>query len=84
MVSCWKNGLCKYGVVERLDLEVDFKDYDWSGFVLESLKSGKNGWTRCTKTPPFVGPLTILTLLYVDGISCPGINEAREQSPLRY
>ncbi|KAL8201768.1 hypothetical protein R6Q57_010915 [Mikania cordata] len=23
-------------------------------------------------------------LLYVDGISCPGINEAREQSPLNY
>ncbi|KAD6795418.1 hypothetical protein E3N88_06314 [Mikania micrantha] len=84
MVGCWRNGLCKYGVVERLDLQVDIKEYDWCGYVVEAIRDSKIGWKRCSKTPPFVGPLTILTLLYVDGVSCRAMNEARVRCPLSY
>ncbi|KAL8248954.1 hypothetical protein R6Q59_005822 [Mikania micrantha] len=51
MISCWRNVLCKYGVVGRLDLQVDIKEYDWCGYVVESIRDSKIGWRRCTKTP---------------------------------
>ncbi|KAL8268111.1 hypothetical protein R6Q59_001909 [Mikania micrantha] len=63
-VDCWRNGLCKYALIERLDLEVDLKAYDWCGYVVDAIKRGKEGWTRCKRSPPFVGPLTILPGLY--------------------
>ncbi|KAL8261180.1 hypothetical protein R6Q59_025229 [Mikania micrantha] len=62
-VDCWKNGLCKYALIERLDLEVDLKDYDWCGYVVDAIRRCKEGWKRCTRSPPFVGPPTILTLV---------------------
>ncbi|KAL8226976.1 hypothetical protein R6Q57_016808 [Mikania cordata] len=83
-VDCWRNGLCKYALIERLDLEVDLKSYDWCGYVVDVIKRGKKGWTRCTRSPPFVEPLTILTLLYVDRVSCRGINENREVSAIEF
>ncbi|KAL8224357.1 hypothetical protein R6Q57_019832 [Mikania cordata] len=83
-VDCWRNGLCKYALIERLDLEVDLKDYDWCGYVVDAIKRGKEGWKRCTRSPLFVGPLTILTLLYIDHVSCQGINENREVSAIEF
>ncbi|KAL8228228.1 hypothetical protein R6Q57_015812 [Mikania cordata] len=82
IIDCWRNGLCKYALIERLDLEVDLKAYDWYGYVVDAIKRSKEGWTRCTRSPPFVGPLTILTLLYVDRVSCRGINKNREVSAI--
>ncbi|KAL8235247.1 hypothetical protein R6Q59_021347 [Mikania micrantha] len=45
-IDCWKNGLCKYALIERLDLEVDLKDYDWCGYVVDAIRRGKEGWKR--------------------------------------
>ncbi|KAL8262459.1 hypothetical protein R6Q59_023808 [Mikania micrantha] len=83
-VDCWRNGLCKYALIERLDLELDLKDYDWCGYVVDAIKRGKEDWKRCTRSPSIVGPLTILTLLYVDRVSCWGINENREVSAIQF
>ncbi|KAD6795553.1 hypothetical protein E3N88_06449 [Mikania micrantha] len=45
-IDCWKNGLCKYALIERLDLEVDLKDYDWCGYVVDAIRRGKDDWKR--------------------------------------
>ncbi|KAD5507892.1 hypothetical protein E3N88_15595 [Mikania micrantha] len=52
-VDCWRNGLRKYALIGRLDLELDLNDYDWCGYVVDAIKRGKEGWKRCTRSPPF-------------------------------
>ncbi|KAL8256335.1 hypothetical protein R6Q59_031402 [Mikania micrantha] len=83
-VDCWRNGLRKYALIGRLDLELDLNDYDWCGYVVDAIKRGKEGWKRCTRSPPFVGPLKILILMYVDRVSCQGINENKEVSTIQF
>ncbi|KAI3803844.1 hypothetical protein L1987_32007 [Smallanthus sonchifolius] len=51
---------------------------------VEAIKNRKKGWTRCDVESEFIGPLTILTLLYVDGTSCRGINDERSLQPIMF
>ncbi|KAI3828254.1 hypothetical protein L1987_02352 [Smallanthus sonchifolius] len=73
MVECQKQGSYKESILSFLSPETKFTDMDWCGYIVESMKSCKNGWKRKDITSPFTGPLTILMLLYADIFICGGM-----------
>ncbi|KAI3676541.1 hypothetical protein L1987_86152 [Smallanthus sonchifolius] len=52
------------------DIETDFRNIDWCDYIIENLKVCKIGWNRFDNSSPFNGPLTVLTILYVDSVEC--------------
>jgi hypothetical protein len=62
MIECWQNGKCKYGMLKCLKDGTDISEYDWCGYIVDSIKKCKKKWSRDDKESVFVGPLTILTV----------------------
>ncbi|KAK9058052.1 hypothetical protein SSX86_022892 [Deinandra increscens subsp. villosa] len=84
MIEAWKNGSCKMSLLSCLDDERDVKEYDWCGYILNRIKVCKKEWIRDDKDCPFIGPLTILTLIYVDSTDCDGFNYERKGNALEF
>ncbi|KAK9049739.1 hypothetical protein SSX86_031294, partial [Deinandra increscens subsp. villosa] len=84
MIEGWKNGSCKMSLLSCLDDERDVKEYDWCGYILNRIKVCKKEWIRDDKDCPFIGPLTILTLIYVDSTDCDGFNYERKGNALEF
>ncbi|KAK9053507.1 hypothetical protein SSX86_030141 [Deinandra increscens subsp. villosa] len=80
----WKNGSCKTNLLSYLEDGRDVKEYDWCGYILSKIKVCKEGWIRDNKDCPFVGPLTILTLIYVDSTECDEFNYERRGNALEF
>jgi hypothetical protein len=62
MIGCWKNGKCQYAMLKYFLEGKDISEYDWCGFILDSINKCKENWIREDKACWFVGPLTILTV----------------------
>ncbi|KAK9049270.1 hypothetical protein SSX86_031763 [Deinandra increscens subsp. villosa] len=84
MIKAWKNGSCKPSLLAFWDDEREVKDYDWCDYILSSIKCCKEGWVRDDKDSPFIGPLTILTLLYVDSTICDGLKYEAKGNALEF
>ncbi|KAI3811285.1 hypothetical protein L1987_21006 [Smallanthus sonchifolius] len=83
MVECYSHGKCKLNVLHYLHGETDLSKFNWCAYVLSHIRNCKNRWISNTKSP-FLGPLTILMLLYVDFVQCNGMNVDRSVSPLEF
>lgn len=64
MGECFKSGICKLDILQYLNKETDLSNIDWCGFVLNILKSSKNGWKRDDKTSYYIGPLILLVVSF--------------------
>ncbi|KAI3725410.1 hypothetical protein L1987_65198 [Smallanthus sonchifolius] len=84
MINCHKNGLCRHDIIDCKTDDNDFGDFDWCSYVVDSIRNCKKGWRRGDQSSNFNGPLTILTLLYVDSITCPGFDVERTLRPLTF
>ncbi|KAJ0606844.1 hypothetical protein HanHA89_Chr03g0089731 [Helianthus annuus] len=84
MVECHINGLCKAGIVDLLNEDMDFSKINWCKYIVHIIKRCKKVWVPRDLSSYFRGALTILTLLYVDSVTCKGINEERTCSALEY
>ncbi|KAI3829896.1 hypothetical protein L1987_04027 [Smallanthus sonchifolius] len=83
MVECYSHGKCKLNVLHYFHGETDISKFNWCGYVLSCIRNCKNRWIRNTKSP-FLGPLTILTLIYVDFVQCKGMIVDRSVSALEF
>ncbi|MFS7962208.1 hypothetical protein Hanom_Chr08g00723971 [Helianthus anomalus] len=54
------------GVLKRLTTDTQFEDYNWCGFIVDYLRKCKKKWRPGDPKCWWAGPLTILTVLYVD------------------
>ncbi|MFS7928745.1 hypothetical protein Hanom_Chr04g00324351 [Helianthus anomalus] len=77
MVECHFNGLCKAGIVDIMKEDMDFSKIDWCKYIVHIIKRCKDGWVQRDISCYFRGALTSLMLLYVDSVTCKGINEER-------
>ncbi|KAI3776424.1 hypothetical protein L1987_46206 [Smallanthus sonchifolius] len=84
MIKCHKNGLCRHDIIDYKTDDNDFGDFDWCSYVVDSIRNCKKGWRRGDLSSNFNGPLTILTLLYVDSITCPGFDVERTLRPITF
>ncbi|KAD0111626.1 hypothetical protein E3N88_44776 [Mikania micrantha] len=84
LVECHKNGRVRENILRYITSETDFSKIDWCDYIFESIKSCKMGWSRDDNSSPFNGPLTILTLIYVDGFECKGISVDKKIEPIEF
>ncbi|KAD3641993.1 hypothetical protein E3N88_31217 [Mikania micrantha] len=84
LVECHKNGRVKEGILRYITSQTDFSKIDWCDYIFECLRSCKIGWARDDNSSPFNGPLTILTLIYVEGFECKGISVDKRIHPIEF
>ncbi|KAL8214478.1 hypothetical protein R6Q57_003927 [Mikania cordata] len=84
LVKCHKNGRVKEGILRYITSETNFSEIDWCDYIFENLRSCKIGWSRDDNSSPFNGPLTILTLIYVEGFECKGISVDKRIHPIEF
>ncbi|KAD3066953.1 hypothetical protein E3N88_34833 [Mikania micrantha] len=84
LVECHKKGRVRENILRYITSETDFSKIDWCDYIFESIKSCKMGWSRDDNSSPFNGPLTILTLIYVDGFECKGISVDKKIEPIEF
>ncbi|KAK9058226.1 hypothetical protein SSX86_023066 [Deinandra increscens subsp. villosa] len=66
-------GKVKEYILDYINADREFREYDWCKHILQTLKTCKDKWLREDLGSVFVGPLTILTMIYVDSFECEGI-----------
>ncbi|PWA60900.1 hypothetical protein CTI12_AA379850 [Artemisia annua] len=77
-------GICDESVLKHIDTETDFSTINWCDYVLRCLKTCKEGWNREMSNSYFLGPLSLLTMAYVDGTVCDGFNVPRVRPATRF
>ncbi|KAK9065235.1 hypothetical protein SSX86_016618 [Deinandra increscens subsp. villosa] len=73
MVESFGQGKVKEYILDYINDDREFREYDWCKHILQTLKTCKDKWLREDLGSVFVGPLTILTMIYVDSFECEGI-----------
>ncbi|KAJ0786395.1 hypothetical protein HanOQP8_Chr02g0054981 [Helianthus annuus] len=82
MVECNKNGQMKEWILKTFTGDTDFSKINWCAYLIQQIKSCKDGWKSCDPESPFSGPLTLLALLYVDRVKCTGFPVDRTIYPI--
>ncbi|PWA64182.1 hypothetical protein CTI12_AA346920 [Artemisia annua] len=77
-------GICDESVLKHIDTKTDFSTINWCDYVLRCLKTCKEAWNREMSNSYFLGPLSLLTMAYVDGTMCDGFNVPRVRSATRF
>lgn len=78
------NGILDLSVLKHIDTETDLSTINWCDYVLRCLKTCKEGWNREMSNTYFMGPLSLLTMAYVDGTVCDRFNVPCVKPPLRF
>ncbi|XP_035843498.1 uncharacterized protein LOC110930136 [Helianthus annuus] len=84
MGSSQQNGYVKDKILKRLTAETRYEDYNWCEFIIECLRKCKKKWRPSDPKCCWVGPLTVLTLLYVDCTQQPACNTGVGVRALHY
>ncbi|KAK9076004.1 hypothetical protein SSX86_004334 [Deinandra increscens subsp. villosa] len=71
-------------ILKSFNDDTKFEDFNWCQYIVKAIKECKGGWEKRTSNYQFCGPLTILTLLYVDAVECPGIKPRGIESSISY
>nr|GFA53407.1 hypothetical protein [Tanacetum cinerariifolium] len=74
-------GFCDLKILDYIRLDTDMANINWCEYVLRCLQSCKEEWTKGKKNCFFGGPLTFLTMAYVDGSKCSSFNVIRKRPP---
>ncbi|KAM0015855.1 putative papain-like cysteine peptidase superfamily [Helianthus debilis subsp. tardiflorus] len=82
MINCQKNGKCKMCLLPYFTEERDISELDWCSLIYKTIAECKDDWVRDDRKSYFAGPLTILTLLYVDCTNCYGLPLERRKIAL--
>ncbi|KAI3825517.1 hypothetical protein L1987_07007 [Smallanthus sonchifolius] len=70
-----------YSVLKCLSIEIE--NYNWCAHVVRCIKNCKLDW-ESNKPMPFKGALSILTLMYVDYVTCNGMKVDWTVSPIEF
>ncbi|MFS7964450.1 hypothetical protein Hanom_Chr08g00750521 [Helianthus anomalus] len=82
MVECNRNGRMKEWILKSFIGHIDFSKINWCAYVIQQIKSCKDGWEMCDPDSPFSGPLMLLDLLYVNRVKCTGLEVDRSINPI--
>ncbi|KAK9074316.1 hypothetical protein SSX86_006914 [Deinandra increscens subsp. villosa] len=74
LVECYAQGSCREHILDLITRGLPFERVNWCEYIVDSIKYCKDNWRPEDPAYQFAGPLTILTMLYVDKIECPGVN----------
>ncbi|CAH1427917.1 unnamed protein product [Lactuca virosa] len=66
-------GTCDVSMLSRVSEDFDLSDIDWCSYVLECLKNTKHAWNSMSDTSYYVGPIVLLTLIYLEHVSCDAV-----------
>ncbi|KAK9049454.1 hypothetical protein SSX86_031576 [Deinandra increscens subsp. villosa] len=79
-----RSGSMMLDYMKSIDDNTDLGNINWCKFMLSSLKECKKGWKRDGMHSWFVGPLTCLVLVYVDGTTCGAFPQDRVVPPMTF
>ncbi|GKB02673.1 hypothetical protein Tco_0830762 [Tanacetum coccineum] len=65
-----QKGVCDTDILDYITPNTNLSNVNWCEYVWRALKTCKKGWKKGKKDSYFRGPLTVLTMCYVDGIKC--------------
>ncbi|KAM0012531.1 hypothetical protein Hdeb2414_s0051g00751611 [Helianthus debilis subsp. tardiflorus] len=82
MIDCQKNGKCKMCLLPYFTEEREISELDWCSLIYKTIAECKDDWVRDDRKCYFAGPLTILTMLYVDCTTCSGLSVERKRIAL--
>ncbi|CAH1415276.1 unnamed protein product [Lactuca virosa] len=66
-------GTCDVSMLAKVLEDLDLSDIDWCSYVLECLKNTKHAWNPMNDTSYYVGPIILLTLVYLEHVSCDAV-----------
>ncbi|CAI9261235.1 unnamed protein product [Lactuca saligna] len=70
-------GTCDMSMLTKVTKDLDLSDIDWCGYVFDCLKETKCAWNPNSKKGFYVGPITLLLLLYVESVRCNSVKIVR-------
>lgn len=79
MAEGTKLGICNQKFLPSIGEDIDIKTLDWCGYIMDCLKVSKVGWNRDNRQSFYSGPLTLLTLFYVDSTKCTQVPVLRKR-----
>nr|GFA75637.1 major facilitator superfamily domain, general substrate transporter [Tanacetum cinerariifolium] len=74
-------GFCDLKILDYIRPDTNLANINWCEYVLRCLQTCKEDWTKGKKNCFFRGPLTFLTMAYVDGSKCSSVNVIRKRPP---
>ncbi|KAJ9550855.1 hypothetical protein OSB04_014900 [Centaurea solstitialis] len=83
MVDCSKMGCCNISFLKYLRKDTDLKTIDWCKVMIDFLKTSMYGVTQARDLTYYTGPITFLTLLYVDYVSCSTLHVQRQRPTIK-
>ncbi|KAJ9562278.1 hypothetical protein OSB04_007438 [Centaurea solstitialis] len=83
MVDCTKMGCCNISFLKYLRKDTDLKTIDWCKVMIDFLKTSMYGVRDARDITYYTGPITFLTLLYVDYVSCSTLHVQRQRPTIK-
>ncbi|GJU67627.1 RNA-directed DNA polymerase, eukaryota [Tanacetum coccineum] len=81
MGCCKKTGSCEFEILKHISRDTNLCNINWCQYVLDSLPLCKDGWKKELQNNFFCGPVTLLTMIYVDGVQCKSLPMSRRRPP---
>nr|GEW27380.1 hypothetical protein [Tanacetum cinerariifolium] len=74
-------GFCDLSVLDHINMSTDISNINWCSYIWRCLKKCMDGWKRTETNSFFLGPITLLAMLYVDGTVCNDFRIGRKRPP---
>ncbi|GKD42897.1 hypothetical protein Tco_1267542, partial [Tanacetum coccineum] len=82
VMGCVKTkGICDLSVLNHIRMDTDLAKVNWCSYCWRCLKKCKDGWKNTVTNSFFLGPITLLTMMYVDGTLCKDFRVGRKRPP---
>ncbi|GJU37285.1 hypothetical protein Tco_1185639 [Tanacetum coccineum] len=78
-----QKGVCDTTILDYITPNTNLSNINWCEYVWRALKTCKKGWKKGKKDSYFRGPLTVLTMCYVDGTKCNDNIVCRRRPPTK-
>ncbi|KVI05140.1 hypothetical protein Ccrd_016529 [Cynara cardunculus var. scolymus] len=83
MAEGMKMGICNLNILSYIREDTVIHDLDWCSYIWDCLKVSKLGWKRDADISFYTGPLTFLTLLYLDATKCKKVTVVRQRPAIK-
>ncbi|GKC21705.1 hypothetical protein Tco_1023855 [Tanacetum coccineum] len=84
MGSVKPKGICDLNVLNKSSRKTELEKINWCKYVWRCLKTCKDEWKQDKLNSYFLGPITYLTMMYVDGTVCNELNVGRKRPPTSF
>ncbi|GJT67909.1 hypothetical protein Tco_1019389 [Tanacetum coccineum] len=78
---CKKTGSCELEILNHINRDTNMCNINWCQYVWDSLPNCKDGWRKELLNNFFCGHVTLLTMIYMDGVQCKSLQMVRKRPP---